>query len=103
MGSCDFAVPYTRQSGNAPEFIVANTLDTQYSLYWIDTDSGQPYLDNVYATLNLNEMYSADFWTVGDRMMVTDSDDAAFLCLKKKTVRRGKRLGISNGLMFSLK
>ena len=75
MGSCDLAVPYTRESGNAPEFIVANTSDMQYSLYWIDTDSGQPYLDNVYATLNLNEMYSADFWTVGDRMMVTDSDD----------------------------
>ena len=75
MGSCDLAVPYTRQSGNAPEFIVANTSDTQYNLYWIDTLSGQPYLDNVYATLNLNDMYSADFWTVGDRMMVTDSDD----------------------------
>ena len=75
MGSCDLAVPYTRQSGNAPEFIVANISDTPYTLYWIDTDSGEPNLGNIYATLNLNEMYSADFWTIGDRMMVTDNDD----------------------------
>ncbi|MGS0730717.1 hypothetical protein ACVBKF_31240, partial [Shewanella sp. 0m-11] len=75
IGSCDLAVPYTRESEYAPEFIVANTSTTPYNLYWVDYDSGQPNLSNNYATLGENEMYTADFWTIGDRMMVTDSEN----------------------------
>lgn len=75
MGSCELLAPYTRASDNAPEFIVANTSETPYNLYWVNNDSGEPSLGNLYATLNQNEMYSADFWAVGDRMMVADSDD----------------------------
>ncbi|MGS0676483.1 collagenase [Shewanella sp. 125m-1] len=75
IGSCDLAVPYTRESEYAPEFIVANTSTTPYNLYWVDYDSGQPNLSNNYTTLGENEMYTADFWTIGDRMMVTDSEN----------------------------
>ncbi|GIU17216.1 hypothetical protein TUM4445_33840 [Shewanella sp. MBTL60-112-B2] len=75
MGSCDLAAPYTRESDYAPEFIVANTSTTPYNLYWIDFNSGLPNLSNNYATLGRNEMYTADYWVVGDRMMVTDSDN----------------------------
>ncbi|WP_299805151.1 collagenase [uncultured Shewanella sp.] len=75
MGSCDLAAPYSRALDYAPEFIVANSSTTPYNLYWIDFNSGEPNLDNLYATLDENEIYTADFWTVGDRMMITDSDN----------------------------
>ncbi|WP_394205995.1 collagenase [Shewanella waksmanii] len=75
MGSCDLVEPYSRESGNAPEFIVANASSNSYNLYWISDSTGEPYLENVYATLEQNQMYSADFWAIGDRMMVADSDN----------------------------
>lgn len=75
MGSCDLVQPYTRESSNAPEFIVANASTNSYNLYWISDSTGEPYLDNVYATLEQNEMYTADFWAIGDRMMVADSNN----------------------------
>ena len=75
LGSCDLAVPYTRESGNAPDLQVANTLETPVKLYWIDNSSGEPWLGTVYATLNQGEIYSETYWAVGDRMMVADESD----------------------------
>lgn len=75
VGSCDLATPYTRESGNAPDLQVANTLTTPVKLYWINNSTGEPLLTNVYATLAEGEIYSETFWAVGDRMMVTDESD----------------------------
>jgi hypothetical protein len=75
MGSCDLAVPYSRESGNAPDLQVANTMSSSVKLYWINNTTGEPALDNAYATLAEGEIYSETFWAVGDRMMVTDESD----------------------------
>lgn len=73
IGSCDLVEPYTRAGGSASINIV-NTTSTPVTLYWLNTDSG----DSVgpYATLNQGEAYRADFWSVGDRMMLADASDA---------------------------
>lgn len=75
VGSCDLAEPYTRESGNAPDLQVANTLTSPIKLYWINSNTGEPLLSSVYATLDEGEIYSETFWVVGDRMMVTDESD----------------------------
>lgn len=75
MGSCDLAAPYTRESGNAPDLQVANTLTTPINLYWINNTTGEPLLTNIYATLAEGEIYTETFWAIGDRMMVTDQDN----------------------------
>ena len=75
VGSCDLAVPYTRQSGNAPDLQVANTLTSPVKLYWINNNTGEPLLSTVYATLAEGEIYTETFWAIGDRMMVTDESD----------------------------
>lgn len=76
IGSCDLAQPYSRESGNAPDLQVANTLTTPIKLYWINNNTGEPLLSNVYATLAEGEVYTETFWAIGDRMMVTDESDS---------------------------
>lgn len=75
MGSCDLAVPYSRESGNAPDLLVANQFETTVRLYWINNNTGKPLLTNIYATLATGEIYEETFWAIGDRMMITDEND----------------------------
>ena len=55
---------------------MANTLTSAVKLYWINNNTGELSLNTVYATLAEGEVYTADFWSIGDRMMVTEESDS---------------------------
>ncbi|MCJ8270884.1 MAG: collagenase, partial [Psychrosphaera sp.] len=75
ISSCDLVTTYTRSS-DAAIVSITNTTDTPVLLYWISNDTGQPYLESAYATLAQGEEYTADYWVIGDRMMLADSSNA---------------------------
>jgi len=75
IGSCELAAPYTRTSDGA-SVTITNKTSTPVNIYWVNNSSGDPYLDSAYATLQLDESYSADYWVVGDRIMITDSNNS---------------------------
>ena len=74
ISGCDLLAPYDRTSQSAIINVV-NTTDTPVSLYWVNYNTGEPSLSNAYATLAQGEEYTADFWVVGDRMMLADADN----------------------------
>ncbi len=75
VGECTLATSYTRSADKAIDFSVTNESEQSVSLYWIDFSSGQPYLESSYGTLAPGEVYTADFWVQGDRMMITDANN----------------------------
>ncbi|QBG35792.1 collagenase [Litorilituus sediminis] len=73
IGGCELATAYyDRTSIPATGFSVTNPTDVPVNLYWISTD-GEANFANKYATLVAGEVYSEDFWSQGDRMMITDA------------------------------
>lgn len=74
ISSCDLLTPYSRTSDQAI-ITVRNTTDTPVTLYWISYETGQPSTGNAYATLAQGEEYTADFWVIGDRMMLADGNN----------------------------
>jgi hypothetical protein len=74
FSNCDLVTSYSRTSDESLVTIV-NTTETPVRLYWVNHNTGQPNFDNVYATLAQGEEYTADYWAIGDRMMLADSSD----------------------------
>ncbi len=74
IGSCDLLVPYERTNASAANFSVTNTTDTPVTLHWVSDETGQMSLGSDYGTLLNGDSYSADYWVVGDRMALVDSN-----------------------------
>ncbi|GAA6171297.1 hypothetical protein NBRC116592_09670 [Colwellia sp. KU-HH00111] len=74
LGSCDLLNAYDR-TADAASISVTNTTDNPINLYWVNNTSGEPNLSNNYQTLNNGDTYTADYWSQGDRMMISDSSN----------------------------
>ncbi|WMN60639.1 collagenase [Pseudoalteromonas xiamenensis] len=77
IGRCDLLTSYSRESGNAPEFVIHNQSDTPVTLAWINNNDGSLYY-GTYGTLNLGDHYANTNWRVGDRMALMSNDGQCY-------------------------
>ena len=75
IGSCALVQQYARYfDAEKTNFTFTNTTDTPVSLFWIDSTTGETNFGKNYKTLNVGDTYTSASWTVGDRMMLSDSN-----------------------------
>jgi microbial collagenase len=77
---------------------ITNNTDTPVILYWVSHTTGEANLSNAYATLAQGEEYTADFWSIGDRMMLADSDNN---CLGVADLSTSNNLFVIDETLFS--
>ena len=75
IGSCDLVQQYPRYfDASKTNLTFTNTTDTPVSLFWVNSTKGKANFGKNYKTLNQGDSYTSANWTIGDRLMLSDSN-----------------------------
>ncbi len=75
IGSCNLVQQYPRYfDASKTNFTFTNTTNTPVSLFWVNSTTGKTNFGKNYKTLNQGDTYTSASWSVGDRLMLSDSN-----------------------------